>query len=79
MAILNDLDYGIGSFEGFVIEDTNYVPWFLRSLARPTINDCPMSGGRVLGGITRIHQALKARLRLHVLGLTCIFHDIASR
>ena len=27
--ILDYLDYETGSFEGFVMEDTNYVTWFL--------------------------------------------------
>jgi len=79
VVILDDLDYGIGSFKGFVTKDTDYVTWFLRSSAGPIINDCLVSGGRVLGGITRTYRASEAHLRLHVLGLTCIFLDIASR
>ena len=47
--ILDDTDYAIGSFEGFIIEVTNYVTWFLESSARLIIDDCPMSRGRVLG------------------------------
>ena len=64
--ILVDLNYGIGSFEGFVTKDTNYVTWFLQSLVVPIINDCLVSGGRVLDGIARARQALEAHLRLHV-------------
>ena len=64
--ILVDLNYGIGSFEGFVTKDTNYVTWFLQSLVVPIIDDCLVSDGRVLDGIACALQALEAHLRLHV-------------
>lgn len=54
MVILDYPDYGTGSFEGFITEDTNYVTWFLWSLVEPIIDDCPVSGGRVFGGITGV-------------------------
>lgn len=64
--ILDDLAYAIGSSKGFLIVATNYATWFLESSARPIIDDCPISGGRVLGGIARTRQVSKAQLRLHV-------------
>ena len=65
VVILDDLEYGIGSFEGFVTKDTDYVTWFLRSSAG-SIDDCPISGGRLRGGIARARWASEAHLRLHV-------------
>jgi len=66
MMILDDLVYETGSFEGLVMKDTDYVTWFLQSSGGPTINDCPVNGGRVLGGITRARRTSEAHLRLHV-------------
>ena len=54
MMILDDLVYETGSFEGLVMKDTDYVTWFLWSLVEPIIDDCPVSGGRVFGGITGV-------------------------
>ena len=64
--ILDDPDYETGSFEGFVTEDTDYVTWFLQSLAGPIIDDYPVSGGKVLGGKACTHRASEAHLRLHI-------------
>ena len=64
--ILDNPNYGTSSFEGFVTKDTNYVTWFLQSLAEPIIDDCLMSGGKVLGGIAHTCWTSKAHLRLHV-------------
>jgi len=64
--ILDDLNYGIGSFEGFVIEGTDYITWFLQSLTMSIIDDCPVSGGRVLRGIVSAHRTLEAHLRIHI-------------
>jgi len=51
--IVDDPTYATCSFEGFVIEDTDYATWFLASSAGPIIDDCPVNGGRVLRGIAR--------------------------
>lgn len=67
--IVDDPAYATGSFEGFLIEDTNYAAWFLVSLAGPIINVCPLSGGRALGGITHAQRALEAHLGSHVEAL----------
>ena len=64
--ILDDPDYGISSFKGFVTKDINNVTWFLQSSARPIIDDSLVSGGRVLGGIAHACRTLKAHFRLHV-------------
>ena len=49
--IMDDPIYVTGSFEGFLIEDTDFAAWFLVSSAGPTIDNCPVSGGRMLRGI----------------------------
>lgn len=54
----------IGENSVFCVID--YATWFLESSNRPIIDDYPVGGGRVLGGIARALQASKARLRLHV-------------
>ena len=64
--ILDDLDYMIGSFEGFITEATDYVTWFLESSVGPIINDCPVSKGRELEGFAYTQRASEAHLRLHV-------------
>lgn len=64
--ILDDPAYVIGSFECFLIAATNYATWFLESFAGPIIDDCPVSGSRVLRVITHTWWASEARLRLHV-------------
>lgn len=60
---LDNPDYATGSFEGFVMEDTNYITWFLQSSARPIMDDCLVRGGKGLGGIAHACQALEAHLR----------------
>lgn len=60
--VMDNLAYDTGSFGGFVIEDIDYATWFLASSAGPIIDDCLVSGGRVLGGITRARRALEACL-----------------
>ena len=50
--ILDDPDYTTSSFKYFITEDTDYFTWFLQSSTELVMDDCPMSGGRVLGGIT---------------------------
>ena len=74
--ILDDPDYVTSSFEDFVMEDTNYVTWFLQSSTGPIVDDCSMSGGRALGGITRARQASKAHLRLHIDTLQARMRDL---
>ena len=64
--IVDKPTYVTGSFEGFLTEDTNYATWFLASSARPIIDDCPVSGGRVLRGIARAQRALEVRLGSHI-------------
>lgn len=64
--ILDNLNYRTSSFKGFVTKDTNYFTWFLQSSTEPIIDNCLMSGGRVLNGITRTRQASEAHLRLHI-------------
>ena len=63
---MDALDYTTGSFDGFVTEDTDYFTWFLQSSAIPIVDDCLVSGGKVLGGIAYAHQASEAHLRLYV-------------
>jgi len=58
--ILDNPNYMTGSFNGFVTKDTNYLTWFLQSLVRPIMDDCPVSGSRVLGGIACSRQTLEA-------------------
>ena len=41
-----------------------YFTWFLQSLIGPIMDDCPVSGGKVLGGITQARRVLEAHLRL---------------
>ena len=67
--IVDDPTYAIGSFEGFMIEDTDYATWFLVSSAGPIIDDYTVSEGRVLEGITHSQRASKAHLGLHVEAL----------
>ena len=67
--ILDNPTYETGSFEGFVMADTNYFAWFLQSSARPIIDDCPMSGGRVLKGIARARRVSEVHLSLQVYTL----------
>ena len=50
----------------YVTEDTNYATWFLASSARPIIDDCPVSGGRMLRGIARAQRALEVHLGSHI-------------
>ena len=76
--ILDYLDYETGSFEGFVMEDTNYVTWFLQSSVKPIIDDYPMSGGRVVDGIARTRQASEAHLRLLVDTLQAWVRELES-
>ena len=64
--ILDDPTYVMGAFEGFLTVETKYTDWFRRSSTRPIIDDCPMSGGRVLGGISRGLQADVTTLRSQV-------------
>ena len=64
--IVDKPTYVAGSFEGFLTDDTNYATWFLASLARPIIDDCLTSGGRVLGAIARAQRALEVRLGSHI-------------
>jgi len=76
MLILDDLDYTTSSFEGFVTEDTDYFIWFLKSLTEPIMDDCPVSGGRLLGDIVHACRASKAHLRLHVDTLQARVRDL---
>jgi len=64
--ILDNPNYTTGSFEYFVKEDIDYFTWFLQSSTGPIMDDCPVSGGKVLNGIACTHRTLKARLRLHI-------------
>lgn len=48
------------------------------SSAGPIIDDCPMSGGRVLKGITRARKASKAHLGSHVEALQAWVQDLES-
>ena len=64
--IVDDPVYVTGSFEGFLTEDTDFAAWFLVSSARPTIDDCPVSRGRVLRGIAHARRASEARLGSHI-------------
>ena len=59
-------DYTIGSFDDFITKDTDYFTWFLQSSAGPIMDDCLVSGSRVLGGIACTCLASEAHLRLHV-------------
>ena len=40
------------------------------------MDECPISGGRVLGSIARAHQTSKAHLRLHVDTLQARVRDL---
>ena len=51
--IVDDPAYATGSFEGFVIEGTDFAAWFLASSNGPIIDDCPLSESKMLGGIAR--------------------------
>ena len=74
--ILDNLDCMTGSFNGFVTKNTNYITWFLQSSTSPIMDDCPMSRGRVLGGIARACRASKAHLRLQVDTLQAKVRDL---
>lgn len=74
--ILDDLVYAVSSFKGFLIVATDYATWFLESSAKPIIEDCPISGGWLLGGITRAQQVSEAWLRLHVVTLYAWVRDL---
>ena len=50
---MDDPAYATGSFEGFVIEGTDFAAWFLASSNGPIIDDCPLSESKMLGGIAR--------------------------
>ena len=41
-----------------------YFTWFLQSSTRSIMDDCLVSGGKVLGGIARARRVLEAYLRL---------------
>ena len=64
--VLDDLVYVISSSEGFLTTNTDYVAWFSESSVGPIVDDCLVSGCRVLGGIACARRALEAHLRLHV-------------
>ena len=74
--ILDNPNYTTGSFDGFITEDTDYFTWFLQSLARPVMDDCPVSGGKVVDGKARARQALESHLRLHVDTLQARVRDL---
>lgn len=74
--IMDDPVYVTGSFEGFLIEDTDFAAWFLLSSAGPTIDDCPVSGGRMLRGIAHARKASKACLGSHVETLLAQVQDL---
>ena len=44
--VLDNPAYAIGSFEGFLTTDTDYVAWFLGSSVGPIIDDCLLNEGR---------------------------------
>ena len=44
--VLDNPAYTIGSFEGFLTTDTDYVAWFLGSSVGPIIDDCLLNEGR---------------------------------
>ena len=73
-----DPTYAVGSFKGFHTAATNYTTWFLESSAGPIIDDCPVSRGRMLGGIAHAWQASKAQLKLHVETLQAQVGDLES-
>jgi len=73
--ILKDLAYAIGSFKGLLISAIDYATWFLKLSIGTIIDDCPVSGGRV---ITRTWQALEAHLRLHVVNLQARVRHLES-
>jgi len=56
----------------------HYANWFLASSAGPIIDDCLVSGGRVLGGIAHVQKALEARLGSHVEALQARVRDLES-
>ena len=64
--ILDDPNYMTGSFDSFFTKDTDYFTWFLQSLIELVLDDCLMSGGRVLGSIAHAHRASVAHLGLQV-------------
>ena len=76
--ILDDPAYAIGSFEGFLTVATDYATWFLESSIEFIIDDCLVSGGRLLRGIAYAQWALEARLRLHVETLKAQARDLES-
>ena len=76
--VLDNPAYVIGSFEGFVTSNTDYATWFSESSTRPIINDCPVSGGRIFGGIASTRRASEARLMLHVETLQARVRDLES-
>ena len=76
--IVDDLAYVLGSSKGFMTKDTDYSTWFLALSVGPIINDCPVSGGRVLGGIARAWRASKARLGSHIEALQARVWDLES-
>ena len=63
--VVDDPVYATSSFKGFLTEDTDYDTWFLESSIGPIIDDCPVSRGRVLRGITRARRDLEAHLGSH--------------
>ena len=74
--MLDDPDYMIVSFDSFVTGDIVYFTWFLQSSTEPIMDDCPVSGGRVLGGIACACWALEAHLRLQVDTLQVRVRDL---
>ena len=75
---MDDLAYATSSFEGFVIEDTDFATWFLASSTKPIIDDCCLSEGKVLGGIACAQRALEAHLGLHVEALQARVRNLES-
>ena len=50
--VLDDPTYAIGSIDAYVDTSMDYATWFVASSTRPIMGDVPVSGGKVLGGIT---------------------------
>ena len=63
---VDDSDYVMGSFDAYVDTSIDYVTWFAASSAGPIMVDVPVSGGRVLGGITHAQVASGAKWRSRV-------------
>lgn len=63
--VLDDLDYTTGASNAYVDTSRDYSTWFVESFVGPIIEDVPVSGGRVLGGVVRAHVATRIEWRVH--------------